>query len=88
MLSGYAASPDEKQRPEKKVSGSLQEGLYSPNVLSLSSSEFVPTEGNMKPEWPAKGVGPSQNDDRFLFVLSLTVGLLAALGTVLYLALR
>jgi hypothetical protein len=38
--------------------------------------------------WPPKGVGPSHDDDRFLFLLSLVVGVLAALGLVLYLAFR
>jgi hypothetical protein len=43
----------------------------------------------MKQEWwPAKGVEPSQDDDRFLFLLTLIVSLLAGGGMVLYLALR
>jgi hypothetical protein len=38
--------------------------------------------------WPAAGVGPSHDDDRFLFLLSLVAVVLGALGLMLYIALR
>ena len=38
--------------------------------------------------WPAKGVGPSQDDDRLLFLLSLVVVALGVLGMMLYVALH
>lgn len=38
--------------------------------------------------WPADGVGPSHGDDRFLFLLSLVLAVLAALGVMLYVALH
>jgi hypothetical protein len=38
--------------------------------------------------WPLNGDGPSRDDDRFLLLLSLGVGVLAAFGMVLYLALN
>jgi hypothetical protein len=38
--------------------------------------------------WAADGVGPSRDDDRFLFLLSIGVGFVAALGVILYLVLR
>lgn len=42
----------------------------------------------MEQEWsPPEGAEPSHDDDRFLFLLSLVLGVLAALGSVLYLAL-
>jgi hypothetical protein len=38
--------------------------------------------------WPAEGVGPSRDDDRFLFLLSVGVGFVAAVGVILFLVLR
>ena len=38
--------------------------------------------------WPAKGVGPNHDDDRFLFLLSLVAATLAVLGLMLYVAVR
>jgi hypothetical protein len=38
--------------------------------------------------WPADGVGPSHDDDRFLFLLSLVAFVLSLLGLMLYAALR
>ncbi len=38
--------------------------------------------------WSAKGVGPSQDADRFLLLLALSASMLGALSMVLYLALR
>jgi hypothetical protein len=57
--------------------------------MSLNVGRLRADKGSMKQEWwPAKGVEPSQDDDRFLFLLTLIVSVLAGGGMVLYLALR
>ena len=37
--------------------------------------------------WTAQEVGPTKDDDRFLFLLSLVVAVLGVLGLMLYVAL-
>jgi hypothetical protein len=38
--------------------------------------------------WSVEGVGPSRDDDRFLFLLTVGVGFVAAVGVILFLVLR
>ncbi len=39
-------------------------------------------------DWPAIGVGPDQDDDKLLFVLSFGASLVASIGLLIYLLIR
>jgi hypothetical protein len=59
------------------------------SALALMFSVLPADRASMEQKpWPATGVGPSHDDDRFLFLLSLVAVVLGVVGVMLYVALR